>query len=187
MKTYGLILSTILLAVSQSALSFEFNNSVGLTYNVGIIEVDNTPSTDELNDISTEHFKAFYEAYLSKHFALGVSYLQGDSSDFDGIIFDSFTNSSLEYDSFALEAKFLLPVRSSNAFYGAFKAHQYNYDIIDDGRVISEEDGTDFGFSIGWMYKWSFGLGLDVQFFELLEFGSDVRIRSGGFGVSYSF
>jgi len=38
-------------------------------------------------------------------------------------------------------------------------ALQYDYDIIDDNEVVFNQEGHDFSFSFGWMYKFDNGLG----------------------------
>ena len=187
MKVYGLVLSAMLLVASHSVLSFEFDSSVGFSYLIGVIDDEQGSDADALSDASTQHFRIHYETYLSDHFAIGASYLEGDSSDANITVFEALTRSSLQYNALGFDAKLLLPLGKTNAFYLAGKLHQYDYEIVNDGRVVVQNDGSDLGYSIGWQYKWPIGIGLDVQFYEVLRLGNGLDIRNSGVGISYSF
>jgi hypothetical protein len=186
-STIKYFLFLVIFVVSSFSFAFENKNAVGANYYYGFVETDFTQETENLNDLGTSHYQFYYDRFFSDYFSLGVSYSAGDSDNFEIFFVDYFSDSHIEYDFITLNAKFYIPLSERNAFYIGIKSIQYDFDIIDDNQIVSSDDGSDIGFTAGWGYKWSNGIGLDVNFYDRTDIGSDITLETAGVGINYNF
>ena len=177
------IVTTLLLSAALQAN--EKPHSFGLEIHNGTIDADRSGATTQLNDTDSTHLMLRYDYNFNKEFSLGLGYLDGDSSNFNSF-FNLFTDSRLEYDALLVNAKYQFVLSKRNRLFVQASAIQYNYDIIDNNSVVSSNEDTDFGLAIGWAMKFDKGLGLGVGY-NYLRLGSDIKIKTVNFGISYSF
>jgi long-subunit fatty acid transport protein len=175
------------LFVSHESLCLPNKNSFQLLNQIGDIKIKSPQNTDQTNiHILSVQAQFSYEYYLNDLVSFGVGYLagsnRGDIADFFGI-----TDSYIRYKSYLLNTKLLLPINRSNAFYLALNYNHYNFDVFDDEIIVQRNSDFGWGTSIGWMYKFAFGLGLDLRIQEQIHFGSDMKLNMFGFGASYEF
>jgi hypothetical protein len=112
--------------------------------------------------------------------------LKGDSSKAGGIIVDIFTDSKMDYSAIQLSAAVNYPIIAKHYLYLKVNALQYDYDIVDDNEVVYNEDGNDFGFSLGWMFKFDNGIGINAGY-EVLNLGKNIDIKGFNIGLHYRF
>ena len=139
--------------ISSITLASETPHKVGLEYSYSDIDNSAAEETSDLNDLFTSHYSYSYEYKIAEHISIGLGYLKGDSSKADGIILDLLTDSKIDYSAFMISAVINFPLSTRNSLYLKVNALQYDYDIIDDNEVMYNEDGSDLGFSFGWMYE----------------------------------
>jgi hypothetical protein len=182
------LLKTLLLSLCLScsySFASERPHSIDLDANIGVIVSSHNQATEELNDLSTSHGALSYNYQIYQQVMLGVGYLRGDSSDFS-LSLDAFTDSRLEYDALFVQANFQLPLSKRNLLFADVKVLKYNYDIINDDKVSSDDGGTDIGLSVGWQYKFDSGFGLKASYDDL-SLGADISIDTFSLGISYHF
>ena len=179
-------LAALSLFLSSAAFAGDNSHSLGLGYSYSSIDNINDEDTSELNDLFTSHFSFSYHYNLNTYFSVGVGYLNGDSSNADGVFLDSFTDSKIDYNSSFLSAIINYPLTKRSSLYLKANAMSYGYDIIDDNKTFYKEEGSDFGYGLGWRYVTDSGIGLDFGY-EVLNLGSRIEIEGFSAGVSYNF
>ncbi len=172
--------------ISSITLASENPHKVGLEYSYSDIDNSSAEETSDLNDLFTSHYSYSYEYKIAEHISIGLGYLKGDSSDAEVIIIDLFTDSKIDYSAFMISAVVNFPLSARNSLYLKVNALQYDYDIIDDNAVMYNEDGSDLGFSFGWMYEFDNGIGMKAGY-EVLNLGNNIDIRGFNTGISYRF
>jgi hypothetical protein len=172
--------------ISTLTLANESPHKVGFEYSYSDIDNASAEETSDLNDLFTSHYSYSYEYKIAKHISIGMSYLKGDSSKADGIILDLLTDSKIDYSAMMISVAVNLPISKRNFLYLKVNALQYDYDIIDDNEVVFNEDGSDLGFSFGWMYEFDNGIGMKAGY-EVLNLGNNIDIRGFNTGISYRF
>ncbi|NQZ90245.1 MAG: porin family protein [Colwellia sp.] len=172
--------------ISSITLASETPHKVGLEYSYSDIDNSSAEETSDLNDLFTSHYSYSYEYKIAEHISIGLGYLKGDSSKADGIILDLLTDSKIDYSAFMISAVINFPLSTRNSLYLKVNALQYDYDIIDDNEVMYNEDGSDLGFSFGWMYEFDNGIGMKAGY-EVLNLGNNIDIRGFNTGISYRF
>jgi len=172
--------------ISSIALANEKSHSINFEYSYSDINNGSGEETSDLNDLVTSHLAYSYQYSVTEYFSIGLGYLKGDSSKADGIIIDIFTDSKIDYSSIMLSALANYPISKRNYLYLKVNALQYDYDIVDDNEVVFNEDGNDFGYSLGWMYKFDNGIGLNAGY-EVLNLGKHIDIKGINVGISYHF
>ena len=172
--------------ISSITLASEPPHKVGLEYSYSDIDNSSAEETADLNDLFTSHYSYSYEYKIAEHISIGLGYLKGDSSKADGIILDLLTDSKIDYSAFMISAVINFPLSTRNSLYLKVNALQYDYDIIDDNEVMYNEDGSDLGFSFGWMYEFDNGIGMKAGY-EVLNLGNNIDIRGFNTGISYRF
>lgn len=181
-----LSIGAILIALASTSLyAKEDSHIVGFQADIGAIDTKDNENTRELNDITSFHYNLSYQYQFNEYFAAGFGYLNGDSESFTTIV-DVFTDSELEYSAFMLSARASYPISQRNSLYLQVNALQYDYDIIDDSKTVFSDDGSDFGFGIGWKHQYDMGLGLKVGY-DIINLGSDIKINSINAEISYRF
>ena len=172
--------------ISSLTLANESPHKVGLEYSYSDIDNASAEETSDLNDLFTSHYAYSYEYKMAEHISIGVGYLKGDSSKADGVIFDLLTDSKIDYSAMMISATVNFPISKRNSLYLKVNALQYDYDIIDDNEVVFNQDGSDVGFSFGWMFEFDNGIGMKAGY-EVLNLGKHIDIRGVNTGVSYRF
>lgn len=179
-------LSLLALSLSSSALlAQESPHVIGVQVDFSGIDTENNDNTRELNDITTAHYTLSYQYHINENFAVGAGYLNGDSNSFTSIV-DIFTDSKLDYDALMISAKAQYLISKRNSFYIQLNALQYDFDIIDDNKTVYSDDGTDFGYSIGWKHQYDMGIGLKIGY-DVLNLGSNIKINGVSVEASYRF
>lgn len=182
------LLKLSLLAISLTSSSLfaeESPHVIGAQFDFSAIDTENNDNTRELNDITTAHYTLSYQYHINEYFAFGAGYLNGDSNSFTSIV-DIFTDSKLDYSAFTLSVKAQYLFSKRNSFYVQLNALQYDFDIIDDSKSVFSDDGSDFGYSIGWKHQYDMGLGLKVGY-DVINLGSDINISGVSVEASYRF
>ncbi|KMT65801.1 outer membrane beta-barrel protein [Catenovulum maritimum] len=162
-------------------------HQLGLEYTIGSIGDDASEQLSDLNDVLTMHIAFNYQYELHDYVSIGVGHLSGDSSNGDIFFWEGLlTDSRLEYKAsyFFAEGRTVLSKR--NRFYARLKALSYDYDVIDDEEVKYQEDGSDIGYSIGWMLHTDSGLTFNVGW-EKSNLGKHVSIQGFNLGLGYRF
>jgi hypothetical protein len=179
------MLRLISLSFFVSALAFasEDLHSIDVGYSYSDIRNGDSEVTSELNDLITSHYSLSYLYNVSKHFSIGLGYLTGDSSHADGLL-DIFTNSKIDYSAGLFSLAINYPVSKRNYLYLKTSLLDFDYDIIDDGKIVYNESGSDFSFSFGWGYEFDNGIGIKAGY-EKLNLGEHVNI--GGFNTTINY
>jgi len=172
--------------MSSLVLANETLHTIGLEYSYSEISNDSSKSTSDLDDVLTSHYKTSYQYEVTEQIFIGIGYLKGDSSHADGLLIDLFTDSKIDYNAFLISAAVNYPISKRNNLYLKVNALQYDYDVIDDKKVVYNDDGNDFGFSFGWMYNFDNGIGIKAGY-ETLSLGSHIDIKGFNTGISYRF
>jgi long-subunit fatty acid transport protein len=172
--------------ISSIALANENPHTIALEYSYSSITNGSDTETSDLNDLMTTHYSYAYQYKLAEHFSIGLGYLKGDSSNTDGVLVDIFTDSSIDYSAIMLSAKVNYPVSKRNYLYLSVDALKYDYDILDDNEIKYSEKDNDFGFSLGWGYKFDNGIGISAGY-EVVNLGKHIRINGVSSGINYRF
>ena len=172
--------------ISTFAIANDKNHTIGIEYSYADINNGTAQATSELNDLITSHYASSYQYKVMDYIAIGLGYLKGDSSHADGIFIDIFTDSKIDYHAISLSASLNYPISKTNYFYFKVNALQYDYDIIDDSKLVYTEDGNDLGYSVGWRYEFNNGIGFNTGY-EVLNLGKHIDIKGFNIGVSYRF
>lgn len=183
----NILLTLPILLSSHTTLAQERPHTVGATIS-NFSFIDNN-DIEELNDLSTFHYKIFYDYTFNRYISLGFSALKGDSGNVDSFI--DWTDSKIEYDSFAINTRLKAPISASNALFLNIGVHQYSYNAFDDYEQLAEEelgsdDGADMTYAIGWQGRFAGGWGIEVSY-ERLDLGSNLNVQGFSLGASYSF
>ena len=173
--------------ISSIALANEESpHEVGLEYSYANINKGSTEDTSDLNDVFTSHYSFSYQYKVAEHLSIGLGYLNGDSSNAEGIIIDFFTDSKIDYSVILISAEVDLPISERSSLYLKVNALKYDYDIIDDNEVVYNQGGSDFSYAFGWMYEFDNGFGIKAGF-ETLNLGKNIDIKGVNTGISYRF
>lgn len=180
--------------ISSIAVANEKTHAISFEYSYATVDNGSDEKTADLNDLFTSHIAYSYQYNITEYFSIGLGYLKGDSSKTDGLIIDLytdsnidlFTDSKIDYRSILFSASANYPISKRNYLYLKVNALSYDYDIVDDNEVVFNEDGHDFGYSLGWKYKFDNGIGLNTGY-EVLNLGEYIEIVGVKIGVSYYF
>lgn len=169
--------------ISSLAFASEDLHSIDVGFGYSNIRNDDSEVTSELNDVQTTHYSVSYQYKVSEYFSIGFGYLQGDSSHAVGVA-DIFTDSKLDYNAILFSTAVNYPVSKRNYLYLEASALEFDYDVIDDSKVVYNESGRDFSYSFGWGYKFDNGMGITAGY-EKLNLGEHVDI--GGFNTTINY
>lgn len=161
-------------------------STLELRGSLGGIDSDNSDLPGAFNDTDTAHAAFGYWYNFNRNFSGGVSYLDGESDDFDFVFFGLLNDTKLEYNAVMVDIEGRLPLGRENYLFARAGAAFYDYDLIDDGENALSDDGTDIHFAAGWTKRWQGGFGIQVMY-EYLGLGSDLEVSAFGAGISYSF
>ena len=169
------------------AASFK-RSTIELRVNAGEIHAENDEFVAELDEVDTAHVAFGYWLNLNRNVALGVSYLEGESDDFDFTFFNLFEDTILEYDAVLVDVEGRVPLGRENYLFARAGVAFYDYEVIDDrdDQELTSDDGTDFHAALGWSKRWGNGVGM-VAMYEYLSLGDDLDVNTIGVGITYSF
>jgi hypothetical protein len=171
--------------ISSLAFANEDLHSIGVGYSYSNIRNDESEVTSELNDLITSHYSVSYQYKVSVYFSIGIGYLQGNSSHADGLL-GIFTNSKIDYSAILFSPAVNYPISKRNYLYLKTSVLEFDYDIIDDGKVVYTEGARDFSFSFGWGYEFDNGMGIKAGY-EKLNLGDHVVIEGFNTAINYRF
>jgi hypothetical protein len=169
--------------ISSLASASEVLHSIGVGYSYSDIKNDSSEVTSELNDTITSHYSVSYQYKVSEYFSIGFGYLQGDSSHAVGVA-DIFTDSKIDYSATLFSSAVNYPMSKRNYLYLETSLLEFDYDVIDDSKVVYNEGGRDFSYSFGWGYTFDNGMGIKAGY-EKLNLGEHVDI--GGFNTTINY
>ena len=163
-------------------------STIELRGNIGRIDAEDDDVFDDLDDIDTAHAALGYWFNFNQNFSIGVSYLDGESDDYEFGFFGLLNDSVLEYNSFIASVEGRLPLGRENYLFARLGASFYDYDVVDedDNETLRADDGTDFHFAAGWRKQWSSGFGMEVLY-EYLPLGEEIELNTIGLGVTFAF
>lgn len=123
---------------------------------------------------------------MAEHVSIGLDYLKGDRSGAEGGYNRFFTHSPIDCSVLMISAEVDFPILIRNSLSLKVNTFQYDYNIIDDNKIVYNHDGSDLGCAFGWMYQFDNGLGSKTVF-ETLYFGQYITIKGINAGISYRF
>ncbi|MEW6991631.1 outer membrane beta-barrel protein [Colwelliaceae bacterium 6441] len=177
----------IIFFISPLALAIETPHEIGLEYSYSDINNDYSEVTANLNDLTTSHYSSSYQYEVAEHISIGIGYLKGDSSNADGLLpIDIFTDSKVNYSTIQFSAAVNYPITKRNQLYLKINVLKYDYEIIDDNKIVYNEEGNDFSYSLGWLYEFDNGIGIKAGY-EVLNLGKHMDIKGFNTGISYRF
>ena len=182
-----IIVLSCLLNCTINATEYNKNHRISLGYTFANLDnkSHNTEgATSELNDASASHLSLSYHYAINEYFSAGLSLLGGTSTAF--LFWDGDSDSRLDYNAYAISTNFYLPFSERSAFYLNLKGYNYDYDTYDKDEIIFNDDGTDFGYSLGWYAKIGDRAELRLGY-EKLNLGKHIAINGINFKLGYHF
>jgi|GEM_PF-5719772 len=173
----------IILTLCFTSLSFASDKLHTLTIQGHGGNISNTSSTEAFDDLTSTYATFAYQYNLSKNIYFGAHYYTGASSDF--IFSDLFNDSKVEFTGFLVSAGYKLYLTKKAHLFAQVAGNYYNYDILENGSKRTDEDGTDFAYSLGYKYQFNNGIGMQVSL-DKLNLG-DIELETISYGISYSF
>lgn len=175
------------LVIHSTVCFSQSHHIIGLDAAVGYISHDDTEQLEQLNDIGTIHSSVYYLHQFNEYFALGVGYMTGNSEGAELIaLTDLLTDSYLQYHAPSVKLMLQIPAGEGKALYIGGDLLKYDYGVLDDDRILTEQRGSGASWNIGYKRTYSFGLGLKFGW-ERIRMGRNVDISSLTFGAYYRF